>query len=163
MGAPRGKTISSQSESSIVTLTSNVANVRTPIFEVLVPRGVVYLLANQNRVRDSLLRGMLMLADLNVTAGTRISGATTLSIAVQGPSDESEKIVRTVPYSPWRDLPIVNQRNDDYKTNIISALDLGEDTGFKLPEAYKLMILAKGPDVIDWTKSYLEIPLFEVN
>lgn len=160
---PRGKSLSSQSEASIVTLTQNVANVRTPIAKFTTPRAVMYLIANANQLKDGMVRGTLALLDLNKADGNRISGASKISVAVRGPADETERVLRTVPYSTWRDIPLLQQRNEDYKRSIIEGLDLGIDPGIKLPEAYELIIMVDGPDQVDWTKSYIEIPAFEAN
>lgn len=160
---PRRKTLSSQSEAAIVTLTQNVVNVRTPIAKVVTPRGVVYLVPNTNQLKDGTVRGCYLVLDLNKADGTRISGASMISIAIKGPADETERVIRTVPYSSWRDVPILSQRNEDYKRALIEALDLGVSSGYKLPEAYELYLMVSGPDQVDWTKSYFEIPAFEVN
>jgi hypothetical protein len=159
----RNTVISSQSNASIVTLTPNVANVPTPIFRSKTPRGALYKLLNQTPIKGVIMDGAYFILDLNDAAGNRISGASKIHFMVKKPSDERSKHLRTLPYSIWRDISSVLQRNEDYKGTLVSQTDL--NCGIELPlyEEHEFSVEVEGPTVVDWTKSYIQFNVSEVN
>jgi hypothetical protein len=159
----RTTVISSQSNASIIALTANVANVPTPIFRSRTPRGALYKLPNSTKVRDQIIDGTYFILDLNNAAGIRISGASKIHFMVKKPSDERSKHLRTLPYSIWRDITAVLQRNDDYKSTLASQTDLNVGNELALYEEHEFFIEVEGPDIVDWTKSYAQFSVSEVN
>lgn len=159
----RKKTITSQSDSSIVTLAQNVAGTATPIATITVPRGATYRLHNSNMVRGSMVTGTYIIADLKDNTGQPISGASKLIVASRGPSDEYEKKHRALPFSIWRDLSTTQQRNEDYKATLISQSDLNTGPGLEIIEQHQLLLFVEGPQVVDWSKSFFQIDFEELN
>jgi hypothetical protein len=155
-------TISSQSNATLVTNTANTANVSSRIFRLVVPRGAVYDLLNRTLVKGNPVKGALFILDLNRADGQRISGASQVKIRVRNPAQEDPKTLRVLPYSIWRDITSVQQRNDDYKATLASATDL-DTAAVRLGEFRELIIEVDGPDVVDWTKSYLQFDVEEFN
>ncbi len=145
----RKKTITSQSDSSIVTLTANVAGTATPVAAITV-RGVP-------------TTGTYIIADLRDSSGQPISGASKLIIASRGPADEYEKKHRALPYSIWRDLSTTQQRNEDFKATLISQSDLNTGPGLEITEQHQLLLFVEGPAVVDWSKSFFQIDFEELN
>lgn len=159
----RKTSITSQSAANVVTLTANVANVSTPVFKLSVPRGAMYRLHNQNMVRGSVVNGTYIILDLRDAANNKISGGSRVLIATRGPADEFPKFHRAIPYSVWRDLETVQQRNEDFKATIIGQTDLNVGPGIEIPEASELYVYVEGPQVVDWTKSFIQFDVEELN
>lgn len=159
----RTTVISSQSASTIVTLTANVANVASTVFRARTPRGALYKLPNKTTIKGIESDGAYFILDLNTAASVRISGASKVHLMVKKPSDERSKHLRTLPYSIWRDITTVLQRNDDYKSTLVSQTDLNVGDELALYEEHEFFIEIEGPDIVDWTKSYIQYSVNEVN
>ncbi len=155
-------TISNQSNSSLVSVSANVANVASRIFRLTVPRGASYDLLNSTNIKGSAVKGFLLILDLNRTDGQRISGASQIKIRVKNPAQEDAKTLRVLPYAIWRDMTSVQQRNDDFKATLASALDL-DVPAVRLGEFREFILEVEGPDVVDWTKSYTQFDVEEFN
>ena len=159
----RTTVISSQSSNAIVALTANVANVPTPVFRSRTPRGALYKLPNVTMVKGDNMQGAYFILDLNTAANVRISGASKIHFMVKKPSDERSKHLRTLTYSIWRDITSVLQRNEDYKATLVSQTDLNVGEELALYEEHEFYIEVEGPDLVDWTKSYVQFNVNEVN
>jgi hypothetical protein len=159
----RTTVISSQSNANVVALTANVANVPTPIFRSRTPRGALYKLQNQTPIKGQNVDGAYFILDLNTAANVRISGASKIHFMVKKPSDERSKHLRTLPYSVWRDISSVLQRNEDYKATLVSQTDLNVGDNLALYEEHEFYIEVEGPDIVDWTRSYVQFNVSEVN
>ncbi len=159
----RKTSITSHSNASVVTLSTNAINVATPIFKLVVPRGATYRLHNQNVVRGGLVQGTYIILDLRDSAGNNISSSSGIYIATRGPADEFEKKHRRLPYAVWHDLETVQQRNEDFKATIIGQTDLNVGPGIQIPEGHELLLFAESPQVINWSKSFVQIDFEELN
>jgi hypothetical protein len=155
------KTVVSSASADNVTLTENVANVRTKIFELLVKQGQIVELVNQTDTRNGVKTGLAAVIDLH-TATSEISRGSRLFIAVEGPSAEFETFVRRFPYAPYFDLSTSDMRSEDFKGRLAEALDLNT-RGIRLREGAKLQLFLESPDVVKWDSSYVEFPINEEN
>ncbi len=159
----RKKTITSQSDPSIVTLTANIANTATPVATITVPRGTTYRLHNTNEIRGVSTTGTYIILDLKDANGQPISGASKVIVASRGPADEYEKKHRALPYSNWRDLTTTQQRNEDYRATLVSQTDLNTGPGLEIIEQHQVMLFVEGPTAVDWSKSFFQIDFEELN
>jgi hypothetical protein len=159
----RKTTITSDSNPTVVSRTANVVGTPTPIFTLTVPRGATYRLHNQNMVRGEPVRGTYFIFDLRDNTGQPITGASRVVVASRTPADEFPKFHRALPYSIFRDLSTAQQRNEDYKATIIGQSDLNTGPGIEIPEAAQLMLYLDSPQVIDWTKSFVQFDVEELN
>lgn len=159
----RKTSITSQSSPAVIALTANVAGTATPVATITVPRGAMYRLHNTNVVRGGVVNGTYLIVDLRDNAGNKISGASRLLVATKGPADEFPRFHRAIPYAVWRDLDTTQQRNEDYKATIIGQTDLNTGPGIEIPEAHQLLIYVDGPQVVDWSKSFLQTDFEELN
>ncbi|WP_034383170.1 hypothetical protein [Deinococcus sp. YIM 77859] len=159
----RKTSITSQSNPNVVALTANVAGTATPVFKLTVPRGAVYRLHNANMVRGQVVNGTYIILDLRDAAGNKISGASKVLVATRGPADEFPRFHRALPYSIWRDLDTTQQRNEDFKATIIGQADLNVGPGIEIQEAHELLLYVDGPQVVDWSKSFVQIDFEELN
>lgn len=162
MARTRNITISSESDSSIVTLTQNIANVRTEIFRAKVPKGATWTIPNVTELRNGIQKGVHFIVELKNNANNKVPGGSKFVAGVEGPADEFETNLRAFPYGPWRQLSTDQQRNDDFKAQLVQAADLNVP-GITLREGECLVISLKSSEVIDWTKSYFEIVAQELN
>ncbi len=156
----KNTTISSQSRPEIVSVYPNVVNVATKIFVMTVPRGTVYDILNRTLVKGQPIKGFHLILDLNTAAGIRISGASIIKIRTRSPGKEDAETRRALPYSIWREISSVQQRNDDFKSTIANSTDLDADS-LRFKEIAQLILEVEGPDVIDWTKSYAQFDVEE--
>lgn len=161
MARTRNITISSEDNTN-TTLTQNVANVRTEIFRVKVPKGATWTIPNMTELRNGIQKGVHFIVELKNNASNKIPGSSKFVVAVEGPSDEFETNLRALPYGPWRQLSTDQQRNDDFKAQLVQAADLNVP-GITLREGESLVISLKSSEVIDWTKSYFEVVAQELN
>ena len=159
----RKTAITSQSNPNIVTLTANVANVATPAFKAVVPRGATYRLHNTNIVRGSAVNGTYMIIDLRDNTGAKISGASRILVFTKSPAAEFPSFHRALPYSIWRDLETTQQRNEDYKATIITQADLNTGAGVEIPEGHEFHIFVESAQVVDWSKSFVQVDFEELN
>lgn len=162
----RPKIISNNSNPAIVALTANVTAAEgtpTPIMTVTVPDGTAYAWMNASSVRGKAEAGAHVITDLRKSDGTKISPASRVVFAVQGVQDELPRFIRAIPYGVWYDMTTTQQRSDDYKYGIVSALNLNVPVGIDLQPKDKLLIMLDGPDAVDWGKSTLELIVQERN
>jgi hypothetical protein len=155
-------TISSQGRPDIVALSANVANVSTKIFTMTVPRGTVFDIENQTKVKGVPMKGFHIILDLNKADGSRISGASIIKLRSKNPAAEDAKTHRALPYAIWREISSALQRNDDYKATIAGSTDLDASI-LRFKELSQFIVEVDGPDVVDWTKSYLQFDVGEFN
>lgn len=158
----KNRILSSQSATAIMSSMANVANVLTPVLVFTTPDGAVYDISNHTLVRGVDVKGVAIIADLRNSNGDRIR-AGSLFIGSASPADEFTTQHRSVPLTTWADLDTSEQKNENFKATIASACDLNFGDVLVLPRGYQLVISINSPEVIDWSKSYLEIPAIEEN
>lgn len=154
--------ISSQSTSGVISTSANAAGIMTPILTVTVPRGATYDLPNWTKVRGENVRGVALIVDLRNSSGDRIRDGVLL-IGSKAPADDFTSPHRTVPLSIWADLSSADQRNENFRVNIASSTDLNVQDVLVLPADYKLEISLKSAEVVDWSRSFFELPFVEEN
>ncbi|GGJ56579.1 hypothetical protein [Deinococcus roseus] len=162
MARSRNITISSENSSDVVTLTANIANVRTEIFRYKVPKGSTITIPNATELKNGIAKGVHFITELKDVSNNKIPGGSKLVFGVLGPADEFETNLRALPYSPWRQLSTDQQRNDDYKTQLVAAADLNVP-GITLREGEMLVISLISTTAINWNNSYFEIMAQELN
>jgi hypothetical protein len=157
------RTVITSESAGLVTLTANVtaANVPTPIFRFTAPRGAEFVIPNQFQSRGGLATGFDLKLDLNLSTGVRIRGGSRIEIAVLAPGWESPRRYRTLPYSIWRDVTLVQQKSAEFVDQIAGQIDLNVGPGLVLMQDYQFIISVQGPDQVDWTRSYLEFATLE--
>ena len=158
----KNRILSSQSAPQIVTTTANVAGVTTPVMIVTTPEGAIYDISNHTLVRGVDVKGVAIIADLRNATGDRIR-AGSLLIGSQSPADEFPTQHRSIPLTTFADLTTSEQKNENFKATIAAACDINVGDVLQLPRSYQLVLSLNSPEVIDWTKSYLEIPAIEEN
>ncbi|MFB9994489.1 hypothetical protein ACFFLM_21260 [Deinococcus oregonensis] len=155
-------TISSASSPDIVTTRANVAGVATPVFTVTVPDGAQYTLPNQNVVANQLYNGALIVATLHNTAGEVIRDGSLL-VGYRTRAAEFTTPIRGIPLQIWADLSTTQQRNAQYRPGMIQACDLNIGPSLTIKNRAQLVFSVESSEVVDWTKSFLEILVEEVN
>lgn len=159
---PKSLTITNQS-ADMVTVAANTANVRSPIATIKAKPGQYLLVPNKTRVKGQVVRGFHFILKLKNAAGTEISTGAQVFLARQTPSMEAPEYIRRLSYSIWRDLDTATQRSDDYKGGIAQSVDLNRDKPIALEPDHTLALELNAPEVVDWTKSYFELVVGEVN
>jgi hypothetical protein len=154
----RTDVFSSESNTEIVTLTANTANVRTKIAEFKVQRGQVVRVDNLTSTIKGVKKGVALIFDPRKADGNPISRSSRLYISVEGPGAEFEKFVRRVPIAPWLQLSLESQSDENFKARLCEALDLNVDE-IVLREGTMIQFQLVSPDVINWGNSYLELPI----
>ena len=163
MTSQRNTSITSVSSPSVVSLSNNVAGTATPIMKITVPRGATYRLHNSNLVRGSRVEGTYMIVDLRDSTGAKISGATKILVATKSPAAEYPTFHRALPYSIWSDLSTTQQRNEDFKATILTQSNLNTGVGIEIKEAHELLLYVESQQVVDWSKSFVQIDFEELN
>ena len=133
-----------------VTITPNVANVPSVIFEATVPRSLAWVIPGQ----------FPLILKLQQTGGAEIAITSELHFMIRIPSDRNIlfPVSGRILYHPWADLSTAQQRNADYIDSL--AVDLGVDF-LPLIEEESLVIQLYSPNVIDPTLLRIYIPYFE--
>jgi hypothetical protein len=126
-----------------------------------VQSGQIIELENRTDTRNGVKVGLAAVIDLHSASG-EISRGSRVFLSVQGPGAEFESFIRRFPYAPYFDLSTGEMRSEDFKGRLAEALDLN-GPGIRLKEGAKLQLHLESPDVVDWTKSYIEFPVNEEN
>jgi hypothetical protein len=154
--------ISNESSPEIVTTTANVANITTPIMRVRVPEGASYTLPNTTTVQGAVISGAVIVLDLKNSAGDRIRSGRLL-VGYEHSNGEFPVQLRAVPLGIWADLSTAQQKNAQYRGALAQGTDLNCGPYLTLAEKAKLVFSLESTEVVDWTKSYLEIGVEEGN
>lgn len=155
-------TLSNQSPAEIVTTRPNTPGVATPVFTVRVPDGAAYILPNQTTVSGVLYNGAVIVTDLRNSAGDRIR-AGNLVVGFRAPNAEFVTPQRALPLSNWADLSTTQQKNAQFRGTLAQSTDLNVGPSLTLRNRSALVLSVDSPEVVDWTKSYLEVTFEEVN
>lgn len=155
-------TLSSESAASIVKKSQNVANVATPVLTVTVPDGAKYTIPNTTIADGVLVNGAVIIADLRNSANERIRTGS-MVIGYRTPAAEFVQNLRAVPLTTWADLSTTQQKDTRFRGTLAQATDLNVGPNVTLQNRASLVIQIESPEVIDWTKSYLETTVEEVN
>jgi len=141
---------------SYVTTQANIANADSPIAILTVPAGRVY------RLQD----GTPLVLKLVKSDGTEISRSSEVYIAWQSPVGKNlHQAGRTMNYGIFRRISISDQENINTQARRLIEFDDEEIeraqqgktsliTG--LTSDYKILLMLKSPDVVDWTQAGCE-------
>ncbi len=154
----RSDTISSESSTEIVTKTVNTANVRSKIFEAVVQRGQVVIVENRTLTKAGVKQGVALVFDPRKSDGSSIARSSRVYLSVQKAGGEFETFIRRVPVAPYTQMSLNDQRSEDFKARLAEAFDINTD-GLRLLEGTKIQFQLESSEVIDWSQSYLELPV----
>lgn len=159
-----GKTtiLTNASNPEIVTTSANTPNVATRVFVAKVPEGARYTLDNLTVVNNQPFNGALIVTDLRNSDGERIREGR-LIFGYEGSNAEFTVPMRGVPLSNWADLDIAQQKSAQYRGALAASTDLNVGPDLTLTNRSKLVIQMESPEVVDWSKSFIEIAVTEVN
>lgn len=159
-----GKTtiLTNASSPEIVTTSANTPGVATRIFVAKVPEGAKYTLDNVTVVGGQQFNGAHIVTDLRNSDGERIREGR-LIFGYEGSNAEFTVPVRGVPLSNWADFDITQQKSAQYRGGLAANTDLNVGPDLTLTNRSKLVISMESPEVVDWSKSFIEIAVTEVN
>ena len=139
-----------------ITTTANVANADSPIATLLVPAGRVY------RMQD----GVPLTLKLVTSAPAEISRASEVFIAWQAPVGKTTyQAGRTMNYGIFRRITIAEQENINTQARRLIEFDDEEIARAQRGEVslitgltsdYKILLMLKSADVVDWSQSICE-------
>lgn len=160
---PKALTITNQS--ALAATRANTANVLEgeEALRFTAQRGQKIFIPNKTRTRNGIVRGLHVIMDLRTAANAVISRNSKVHVYVKRSGRELGEPVRSLPYAIWYDLSTADQRNEDFRGRLAEACDLNEERGLVLNEDDALVFKVESADVVDWTKSYVELVVGEVN
>lgn len=166
------RTLSSQMDSSIVTLRQNVANVLTPVAEFRVPDNTTFLHFDATEVRGQVLEGAHLVLDLRAAAAALIDPASRVAIGKKRPSDPLISWSTPFPYTIFRELTRKDQIDENFIPQILQTLNypapnqLYPGLGIMAFDQGDLLVLGlEAPTQIVWTasNSYCQFDVREFN
>jgi hypothetical protein len=134
--------INLQSEGA--TTFNNAADNLSKIFEMKTPDGLERLV--QDRA--------LLVMKLKDSSGDEISNDTKIVFGVKEPINDFPSKVDETSYLPFRNKTLAEQMDNTKNEHMRLEVDRG---GVVLPELNTLEIWVKSPEVVDWTKSSIEL------
>ena len=142
-----------------VTTAANVADADSTIATLLIPAGRVY------RMQD----GIPLVLKLVTSAGTEISRASEVFVGWQAPVGKTVyQAGRTMNYGIFRRISIADQENINTQARRLIEFDDEEIARAQRGEVslitgltsdYKVLVMLKSADVVDWTQAATEFNL----
>lgn len=154
--------ISNESAAEIVNTRANTPGVATPILAVRVPDGANYTLDNLTVVQGAIINGAMIVAELRNAAGEVIRDGSLL-VGHRTTASEFDTQLRAIPLTTWADMTTTQQKNAQYRGVIAQACDLNVGPSLTLVNRASLVFSLNSSETVDWSKSYLEIAVKEVN